>query len=533
MKRLFSLHPLILCGALWCILIAVVLLTRPLLTTIETRAMTVAWEMHVRHDFLVPTLNFKPYTQKPPLLAWLINLGWLLVGYHRFMATLIASAFGFSCVAWTYAIARRLWPADLQRASTAAWLCFGAAVMQIYGTLIFYDIMLTSFVLGSICMLLCSIQTRQIRYTIGLGIFLGLAGLSKGPVVLVHILPFALLAPLWHPNTTVAWSRWYLKIVLAVVIGCAIGFGWAIPAALQGGHDYAKWILMQQTTKRVVKAFNHEEAWWYYFAVGPILFLPWLFLPAFWQNLKQLRTAKTDMTLRFLMCWIIPVFIIFSLISGKQLHYLLPLWPALSLLLAYILPTTLSQRNLTVPAMPFLLFGIVWSIVVILLRTNILSLHHMWSDILLPYPWLPALYTVCIALLLAYSRHTSHHKIAAISLMMCMTVTVIHITGAPQGFNRFSAEPVAEALLARSNRPIAVVSARYQGDVNFLNRITQPLTIIPLDHEQALADFFKKHPDGIVLQQTRNTYVFQDYNVIFQQPARAKRLYVLTEKKQP
>ncbi|MBI2235329.1 MAG: glycosyltransferase family 39 protein, partial [Micavibrio aeruginosavorus] len=52
--------------------LAVVLL-RPLLPIDETRYVTVAWEMFLRHDPLAPlTVNGTPYHHKPPLLFWLI-----------------------------------------------------------------------------------------------------------------------------------------------------------------------------------------------------------------------------------------------------------------------------------------------------------------------------------------------------------------------------------------------------------------------------------------------------------------------------
>jgi 4-amino-4-deoxy-L-arabinose transferase-like glycosyltransferase len=53
-------------------LAVVSLLTRNLIPVDETRYTTVAWEMWVRSDFLVPHLNGETYSHKPPLLFWLI-----------------------------------------------------------------------------------------------------------------------------------------------------------------------------------------------------------------------------------------------------------------------------------------------------------------------------------------------------------------------------------------------------------------------------------------------------------------------------
>ena len=55
---------------------------RPLWPVDETRYASVAWEMWLRGDFLVPHINGEPYSHKPPLLFWLIQAGWALFGVN-------------------------------------------------------------------------------------------------------------------------------------------------------------------------------------------------------------------------------------------------------------------------------------------------------------------------------------------------------------------------------------------------------------------------------------------------------------------
>ena len=58
---------------LWGLPIVATLVYRPVLPIDETRYLSVAWEMWLRGDFLVPHLNGEPYSHKPPLLFWLMN----------------------------------------------------------------------------------------------------------------------------------------------------------------------------------------------------------------------------------------------------------------------------------------------------------------------------------------------------------------------------------------------------------------------------------------------------------------------------
>ncbi len=68
------------------------------------------------------------------------------------------------------------------------------------------------------------------------------------------------------------------------------------------------------------------------------MFMPWLFFSSFWRGFSHVRTKlKRDEGLRFLASWMLPVLIAFSLISGKQPHYLVPLVPGAALFAAYCL----------------------------------------------------------------------------------------------------------------------------------------------------------------------------------------------------
>ena len=81
---------LALCGGLWLVLVATGLLTRPLMPIDETRYVSVAWEMWVGGDALVPHLNGEAYGHKPPLLFWLINLVWAVFGVSEMAARVVA-----------------------------------------------------------------------------------------------------------------------------------------------------------------------------------------------------------------------------------------------------------------------------------------------------------------------------------------------------------------------------------------------------------------------------------------------------------
>lgn len=94
--------------------------------------------MHVGGSPWFPHLNGAIYGHKPPLLFWLINLVWAVVGVDAFAARLVGPAFATACVAMTGLLALRLRPDRPARGGAAAlilavspvWLLFGSTTMS-------------------------------------------------------------------------------------------------------------------------------------------------------------------------------------------------------------------------------------------------------------------------------------------------------------------------------------------------------------------------------------------------------------------
>jgi len=318
-------------------LVALALVTRPLLPIDETRYLSVAWEMWNRGDWLVPYLNGSPYSDKPPLLFWGMLLGWRVFGVNQWWPRLLPPLFGLISVVLLARLARRL-SADVPDAGDRPLPFLSGAIWVTYSTLVLFDTLLTACVLLALTGLVDAWRGRASRgwgaYAAGVG--LGL--LTKGPVLLVHVLPAALLAPWWsqgsvHPTERLArWRRWYLALLLAVALGAALALAWALAAGARGGPAYRSAILWDQTAGRVSHSFAHRRPWWWYFQLFPLLLFPWTLWPAWWRSLAGRFRRPQELSARFALAWVVPGWIILSLISGKQVHYLIPLLPGFALL---------------------------------------------------------------------------------------------------------------------------------------------------------------------------------------------------------
>ena len=116
------------------------------------------------------------------------------------------------------------------------------------------------------------------------------------------------------------------------MLSLCIGLAWAIPASIRGGAEYSEAIFLGQSAGRLVNSFAHARPfWWFIVWLLPLLF-PWVLWLRVWDGL--IRTFKDcDGAVLFCLIWFGSAFIVFSAISGKQLHYLLPEFPAIALLI--------------------------------------------------------------------------------------------------------------------------------------------------------------------------------------------------------
>ena len=321
---------------LWGLPIVATLVYRPVLPIDETRYLSVAWEMWLRGDFLVPHLNGEPYSHKPPLLFWLMNAGWWVFGVNHIWPRLVSPLFGLGCLFLVARLARRLWP-DGEAATLAPLLLLGCTFWALFNTLTMFDMLLAFWTLVGIDALLSLSRTGRWRHVLPYGAAIGLGVLSKGPVILVFLLPAALFAPLWRARGgDMHWRRWYGATLLGVLLGAAIGLAWAVPAGLAGGDAYREQIFWGQSAGRVVESFAHRRSWWFYFAFLPAGILPWLVWPslvrATLRKLPLLFAGRRDEGMRLCVVWVVAGLAFLTLFSGKQVHYLLPIFPGLVLI---------------------------------------------------------------------------------------------------------------------------------------------------------------------------------------------------------
>lgn len=300
----------------------------------EPRFAQVAREMLHSGDYLVPRINDQPYTEKPPVLFWMAAAFSLPIGdVTEFTARLPLALGGIATVIVTYLLARSLfdpriafWSALILLTSHRFW--WQARFGQI-------DMLLTAFVTLAIFCLWQWHRYREHRWLAGLYLAMAVAALTKGPPGLVFPL-FLAITFYWRQKD----ERKKLHLALGMAFVLLVAAAWMVPARMaitvESGVTASDGIasnLFRQTIGRFFLGISHAQWPWFYLTQLPTELVPWsLFLP--WTVYWVWTRRKESTEMRFLLSWIVPAFIFFSICIGKRTVYLLPLYPALAILIA-------------------------------------------------------------------------------------------------------------------------------------------------------------------------------------------------------
>ncbi|TKB27181.1 glycosyltransferase family 39 protein [Desulfopila sp. IMCC35006] len=502
----------------WTVLCLILMLStiyaRPLIPIDETRYLSVAWEMWHSNDFLVPHINGHPYSHKPPLLFWLIHVSWLLFGVSEWSARLVGPFFAFGSVALTVHLGKILWPANKAVRLAAPFILLGTFVWSLYGSLTMFDALLTFIALLALLAILAARRAATILPWSFLSLAIGLGILAKGPIVLLYVLPPVLLAPLWSEKDTMPWGKWYGSSFLALLAGIGIALCWAIPAAIQGGEEYRQAILFSQTAGRMVKAFAHGRPFYWYALLLPLLYLPWFFwLPA-WRGWKK---KSFDAATRFCLCALLPAFFLLSCVSGKQIHYILPLLPVSSLLIAHTV-TTVPKRT-PYDQVPLLVIFLMLSLALLIVPQ--LSLHGGDREMLQYLPKWIAVVPFSAGLFLYMTRPESMLKsVKIVSSSMLLLVILLQLALADPLHTIYDQTVIGEKIKQAqdANKPVAVFPPKLMDQFQFSGRLLTPVTpqntfeelvIWSVDNPQAFCLVFTKIK---INKQSKTTGIARQYS---------------------
>ena len=319
--------------ALWLLL---TIALRPLLLPDEGHYAGVAYEM-LRGDGWVPTLDGLPFFHKPPLLYWLDGGALRLFGINEF-----AARCGPALLAWVLGMALflhvRRWH-GVAVARTALAVLATSPFFFVGGQYVNHDIGVAACITAACFSIVRAVEdpNRTSRRWLMLGwAFCALGVLAKGLIGVV--LPAFVIGP-W----LLAQRRWRQTLTLlhpqGLLVFAAVVLPWmvAMQQRFPGFFDY--FIVEQHFRRFTGTSFNNRMPVWFYFAVLPLLMLPWsLWLAGLRPSrLRAVVPQDTAARVGLYAWWTLAIVGFFSLPSSKLVGYVLPALAPVAALLALVL----------------------------------------------------------------------------------------------------------------------------------------------------------------------------------------------------
>jgi len=309
---------------------------------LEARNALMAREMVEDGFSLIPRALGRPYPDYPPFYFWLETLFSLPFGrVNAFSAALPSALSAVGLIALTFCLGREIsprrgWFAALIVATVPDfWLKAGVATI---------DMLLAFWISAAILCLFfgdgkADSRVKR-RYTVGAAIFLLLAFFTKGPIGIV------LPAAAW--GGYLLWDRRlkdFLRFTRFMTCAGMVCVGLELVAVWKtGGLELIRDVIRMQVTGRLGEESNHP--FYYYLiclmGIGGV----WLLFsgPVWMRGWSEARenswkTAARNILPdhpadRLALIWFLAVLSIFTLASTRHGRYLLPLFPAFTVLLA-------------------------------------------------------------------------------------------------------------------------------------------------------------------------------------------------------
>jgi 4-amino-4-deoxy-L-arabinose transferase-like glycosyltransferase len=298
----------------------------------------VSRELLWSHNWVLLYWNYTPWFDKPPLTFWLTAILYSVIGVTELSARLVAAGLGLGAVLLTYLVGRHLrdhWTGLL--AAGLLLLCIQFLAASRFGIT---DAPLACFIWLAIYCYLRSEADGRWWYGVGLGV--GLALMTKGAAGLVA--PAAIAIALLLDRR---WSSLQRRdLLLGVALACLVALPWHLVSYLQYGRMFLdNYIGYTVITRASQSVEGHRGSALTYLAYMRNQYFPWFYLVPFGliAHVLDLRRGRIRSWVVIVLAAV--VFTVYTVAASKWIWYMVPLYPALALILAGLLRDAAGEHR--------------------------------------------------------------------------------------------------------------------------------------------------------------------------------------------
>ena len=315
----------------------------PLYDADEGRNAEVAREMAATNDYVVPRLDTLPYLDKPIVYFAAEAAAMEVLGPTETAARLPSLLFTFATAAIIFFRARRWWGDEEAYVAAIAFLSMPLTLA--FARTVIFDSALTFFVVAAIAAFWLGIEENR-RWSIVAWIAIGFGVLTKGPVAIILPLFVAVPHAFRRKRSSAVWP-WMGLVAFVIVIAPWV---WGILRVIP---DFLTYVFVTETAQRLTTgALKRTGPPWY--------FIPYLIGGALPWSIVAFGALKGEESKRwYLLLWILVPFVFFSLSQSKRPQYIVPLLPAIALLVARAWTQERTRVAARVAAIVLAVFGVI------------------------------------------------------------------------------------------------------------------------------------------------------------------------------
>ncbi|MBI2620889.1 glycosyltransferase family 39 protein [candidate division WWE3 bacterium] len=275
------------------------------------------------------------WLEKPPVYMWLAALSMSVFGVNEWAARMPSAFFGFLTILLVYFFGKRLF--GRIAGFVSAFSLLTTFQYLYYARMAMLDVTMTFFLTLCLYLYLEAQKKPGYRYWVFSGIAGGLAVMTKS-VVGFLALPVISLNELYLCLTGEApFDRGRVRKYACLLLSyTAVFLPWHLEAFRRFGGTFLRQYLGYHVLTRVVSGIEDKgrhPVWWYLTVLKVSMRLWFAALLASYPAALFRAFAKKDKNYAFLIIWSLVVFVFFSLSKSKVVWYIMPIYPALSLMI--------------------------------------------------------------------------------------------------------------------------------------------------------------------------------------------------------
>lgn len=285
-------------------------------------------------DYLVPHWNSSAngWFEKPPLYMWLVSGFINIFGFNSWSAKLPSAIFGFLTVLLVYLIGKKFFN------KTTAFISSLALVTTIhflyYSRASMLDVTATFFITLALYLYWQAKESEKTKFWIFSGISTGLAVMTKG---FVGLLPFLVIG-LYEIYLFIFYKQKFNKklifnLIFMFTSFLVIALPWHLYMYKTFGSAFVEKYFLYHVWDRATTVIEDKgNPFFWYLVVMKVSMRTWFVVLLGALPFSLFKTYKKDKRFVFLLIWATSIFLFFSIAKSKLVWYIIPIYPAVCLL---------------------------------------------------------------------------------------------------------------------------------------------------------------------------------------------------------